>query len=99
MMDIVKALHHYVPMVEHIQEEVVDVDGVHEPVKIVQQQMHKILFGGDQLTVERARGIQRVRDNSDSASQRADGLVPVCEDWHAKMCIYKVYCSLRKFRL
>lgn len=90
MTDILKALHTYVPVVDTVHHSIVDVDGSIEPVTINEQKMYKILFGGDQLTVERARNIQRVRDNSDTASHRMDGLVPVSEDWHSKMCLYKV---------
>lgn len=90
MTDILKALHTYVPVVDTVHHSIVDVDGSIEPVTINEQKMYKILFGGDQLTVERARNIQRVRDNSDSALHRMDGLVPVSEDWHSKMCLYKV---------
>lgn len=49
-----------------------------------------ILFGGDQLTTERARTVKNVLSNSDAATSRLEGLVPVTEDWHAKMCLYKV---------
>ena len=48
------------------------------------------LFGGDQLTTERARTVRNVLSNSDSASSKLEGLIPVTEDWHAKMCLYKV---------
>ena len=45
------------------------------------------LFGGDQLTTERARTVRNVLSNSDSASSRLEGLIPVTEDWHAEgMC-------------
>ena len=44
---------------------------------------HNVLFGGDQLTVARARGAQHVRENSVDGVGRLDGLVPVCEDWRA----------------
>ena len=89
MTDILKALHTYVPVVDTVHHSIVDVDGSIEPV-MINEQMYKILFGGDQLTVERARNIQRVRDNSDTVSHHMDGLVPVSEDWHSKMCLYKV---------
>ena len=45
---------------------------------------------GDQVTAERAQNMQKVWDNSDTASHGMDGLVPVSEDWHSKMCLYKV---------
>ena len=93
VLDILKYLHKYVPMVESSSKEVVDVDGVEEETTVTHQELHKILLGGDQLTVERARGIQNIRDNSDNPSHHLEGLVPTCEDWHAKMCLYKVQCD------
>ena len=91
MLDILKHLHKYVPMVESSSTEVVDVDGVEEETTVTHQELHKILLG-DQLTVERARGIQDIRENSNNPSHCLEGLVPTCEDWHAKMCLYKVQC-------
>ena len=49
-----------------------------------------ILFGGDQLTVARARGAQGVLCNSHNGFDRLKGLVPVVEDWHAKVTFMKV---------
>ena len=51
----------------------------------------KILFGGDQLTVARARGAQSLRATHDSAKERLEGLCPVIEDWYARMTLMKVY--------
>lgn len=51
---------------------------------------HEILFGGDQLTVARARGAQVLRSTHDSAVSRITGLIPVIEDWHARMTMMKV---------
>ena len=56
----------------------------------IQENSFPILFGGDQLTTERARTVKNILSNSDSASSRLEGLIPVSEDWHAKMCLYKV---------
>ena len=44
-----------------------------------------ILLGGDQLTAARARGSKSLRASHDSAKDRLDGLVPVVEDWHARV--------------
>ena len=52
--------------------------------------MWKTLFGGDQLTVARARTAAYVRDDHDIASDKLHGLVPVIEDWHARMTFLKV---------
>ena len=54
-----------------------------------------ILFGGDQLTAARARGCQRHRVNSETATNRLQGLIPVSEDWHASVVLLGVsmlYC-------
>ena len=51
---------------------------------------HKILFGGDQLTVARARGSQRIRINSETGVDRLQGLVPVAEDWHTLVILLGV---------
>ena len=44
-----------------------------------------MLFGGDQLTAERARSSRQAGSNSDNAKGRLEGLVPVVEDWHSKV--------------
>ena len=80
----------------HTTSETVDIDDTEEDVVVVVQQLvHPILFGGDQLMVERSRNIQNVLSTSDTASARLEGIVPVAEDWHAKMCLYKVLLLLR----
>ena len=48
------------------------------------------LFGGDQLTVARGIGAQRIRANSEEGASRLEGLIPVVEDWHAKVCFLGV---------
>jgi len=45
---------------------------------------HRILIGGDQLTVARCRGSTAARSDHRTALERLEGLKPVCEDWHAK---------------
>lgn len=47
--------------------------------------MHPILFGGDQLTAARARGAKKAKINSVDPSLRFDGLIPIAEDWHARL--------------
>ena len=51
---------------------------------------HRVLLGGDQLTVARARSACAARSDHGSSGQRLCGLLPVFEDWHAKMCYLKV---------
>ena len=57
--------------------------------------VHQILLGGDQLTVARIHGAQRIRANSESASGHLQGFVPVVEDWHAKQCLMGVSVNVR----
>jgi len=52
------------------------------------QFFHRILFGGDQLMVARARGAIAIRQDHDGSEQKLDGLLPVVEDWHAKQYTY-----------
>lgn len=92
VLDIMKVIHSYVPMIQNTTTATIIVNGEDEQVQLIDQQMHPIVFGGDQLTTERARNIKNVVSNSDTASARLEGLVAVTEDWHAKMCLYQV-CS------
>ena len=46
--------------------------------------------GGDQMTAAQGRGSQRVRSNSERGKGRLEGLQPVVEDWHAKVCLLGV---------
>lgn len=66
------------------------VNGIDEETQLVYQQIQTILFGGDQLTTERARNLKNAVSNSDSSSDHLKELIPVTEDWHAKMCLYQV---------
>ena len=59
-------------------------------IEVDDTQFHPILFGGDQLTVSRMRGAQILRDTHDKATDRFEGIVPVIEDWHARMTFLKV---------
>ena len=52
--------------------------------------MHKVLFGGDQVTVARARSGQMGRRNEVTPTQQLRGLVPIVEDWHARMTFLEV---------
>ncbi len=92
MLDILKAVHKYVPMIERTTSVKVVVDEVEEEVRVLQQDVQPVLFGGDQMTIERGRSIQNVLSNSDNAAARLEGLTPVVEDWYTIMCLYKVLC-------
>lgn len=54
------------------------------------QVFSKVLFGGDQLTSERARGAQRSRRSELLPEEQLRGLIPVAADWHAKQCLLQV---------
>jgi hypothetical protein len=49
-----------------------------------------ILFGGDQLTEERARNGQAARADGDTDLEKLRGLVPKVEVWHAIRLLYQV---------
>lgn len=53
--------------------------------------MKRILFIGDQLTVERARGSQDVRVNSETIEEALLGLEPAVADWHAEANYLQVH--------
>jgi len=55
---------------------------------------HKLLLGGDQLTVARVRGAQTAMCNGLNAVKRLEGFVPIIQDWHAKVVLLEV-CYLR----
>lgn len=42
------------------------------------------------MTAARARESKRVRNNSERGKDRFEGLHPVVEDWHAKVCLLGV---------
>lgn len=90
MIDIMLHLQQYVPVYSEAIE--LTVPDENEDLQLTTDKFHYILFGGDQLTVERASGSKRTRSNECRGIDRLDGLTPVIEDWHAKVCLLKV-CS------
>ena len=88
MVTIMEQLQQYVPT--HTTTHTVQVPGSSEPVHVTVDDFHYILMGGDQLTAARARGSQRARCNSQRPKDRLEGLQPVAEDWHAKLCLLGV---------
>ena len=92
MVDILDALHKYVPGSINSQTIDVDIPGG-RGIKSVDVQVHHfthILISGDQLTAARIRSSQRVLSNSESKDEGLEGLIPVIDDWHTKMCFMKV---------
>ena len=61
-----------------------------EEIQLMLDQFHYILFRADQLTLKRATGSKRERNNESRGKESLEGLVPVVEDWHAKVCLLKV---------
>ena len=49
-----------------------------------------VIFGGDQLTEDRARNVQLARSDSADTLERLQGVWPANEDWHATRIAYKV---------
>lgn len=78
-------LHKYVPT--HITTETIEDAHTSAEVTVCMDHFHHVFFGGDMLTAKRARGAQRIRENSNRGRDRLEGLVPVVEDWHTKMCL------------
>ena len=84
---ILEAYMSLVPTLESVQEIVLP-NG--SEIEVDNTQFHPILFGGDQLTVSRMRGTQTLRDTQDKPVDRFEGILPVIEDWHARMALLKV---------
>ncbi len=76
------------PPKESKQEVVVEEGST--PERVTTNHMHHILFDGDQLTVARVQGVIRQRQNSETAQGLMEGLIPVVEDWHARVCLMSV---------
>ena len=51
---------------------------------------YQILLGGDLLSSFRAREVQRIMAFSDQPQLRCEGLIPVSEDYHTKLCLLEV---------
>lgn len=87
MVEIMSHIQEYVPTVSKMLE--LEVTG-ESNITVKADNFHNILFGGDQLTVARAHGAQHVRENSVDGVGQLEGLVPVCEDWHARVVLLSV---------
>lgn len=48
------------------------------------------LVGGDQLSTARARSCVAMQENAENNLDKLNGLLPVAEDWHAKVCFMQV---------
>ena len=95
MSQILEHIMKFVPTIH--KQKVVSVPG--GSVEIDDTRFSKVLLGGDQLTAARIRGTQALRSTHDKAVDRLEGLIPVSEDWHARMNLMKVikkyiYCTI-----
>ena len=63
----------------------IDLPESDDKLSIAVTDVHKVLFGGDQLTAKRGRESQRIRCNSIKPSEQIGGLIPTSEDWHTKV--------------
>lgn len=86
-MAILEHLHQYVPTSE--VEETIEIEGQPER-KVIIDHFHYLLFGGDLLTEMRAGTARNIRNNSERGRDRLEGLLPVIEDWHTKVCLLEV---------
>ena len=92
MCSILEELHRYVPT-EKVTLNLTLPSGESRPLD--SELFHRILLGGDKLTAARARSGCSARADHDSSGRRLSGLLPVTEDWHAKMCYLKVSVCIR----
>jgi len=96
MCTILSDLHHYIPTETTI---------FHLPLpsgntKLLQSEIfHRVLLGGDKLTVARARSGCSAQADHGSSEQRLSGLLPVTEDWHVKMCFLKVFVLIKAINI
>lgn len=88
MVEIMDALHKYVPTKKIEMPYTNEEEGVSG--SYTEDHMVPLLFGGDQLTCARARSSQLARKNSNSKADALLGLIPCCEDWHAKVMLLTV---------
>lgn len=87
MCKIMETHHQYVPKVNKVKKVPLP-DGELEEIQTIST--WDTLFGGDQLTVARARGAIAIRCGHDDPEEQLTGLKPVVEDWHSRMTLMKV---------
>jgi L1 cell adhesion molecule like protein len=86
MITILEELHKYVPQVEHTVTVTAERYTKTKSVTMV----YPILLGGDQLSTARARSAKAAKRTETPCADRLDGLVPVFEDWHARVTLLAV---------
>ena len=63
----------------------------------IQDPIEELPFGGDQLTIERAKNCQLAMLDGESKYDQISALLPKFEDWHLKKTLYEVRGISNKF--
>ena len=87
MCKILDELQKYVP-VKTVREDITLPNG--DVYTSEQESFFEIFLGGDQLTTTRARSAIAIRCTHDSNKEKLRGIIPVIEDWHARMTIENI---------
>ena len=87
MCQIMDILHKYVPRF-NTKETILLPNG--EEYSFDTDNLFKILVGGDQLTVTRARSSIGIRRTHTTNTEKLHGLIPVVEDWHTRLTLMQV---------
>ena len=88
MIEILKHLHQYIPQEEIEKEIYIPHMNIYRKKPVVYQ--HKLLLGGDQLTVARVRGAQTAMSNGTSPNIKLEGFIPTIQDWHTQVVLIEV---------
>ena len=84
MIDILSDIHKYIPV---RPKETVDEKA---QCIVANDIVHQLLLGGDQLTCKRVETAKECGKNSTTPISQLTGVLPVCEDWHAKKIFLEV---------
>ena len=84
MIDILTHLQKYVPCKSYVKTLNL------EPYTQTVYELVTTLVCGDQLTTAHGRQCIKVKENSENNLDKLCGLLPVIEDWHAKVCCVEV---------
>ena len=102
MISILETLQEYVPRCKLEVDDEENVSG-NESDKDIEKDdtlddnyvLQSVLLGGDQLSSSMARRVIADRVNSTNDIQSLKGMLPVVEDWHAKLCFLGVIILYR----
>ena len=84
--DMTNILEHYQSYVPAVNCEVV----IPQEGTVQDKKFLTTLVGGDYLSVARARGAQVIRSTLELTKDTLNGMLPVAEDWHAKVYLMEV---------